>query len=1337
MSTESKLREYLRRVTAELYETRQRLRAREDADPIVIVGMGCRYPGEVATPEQLWDLLDAGRDAITEFPDDRGWDLDRLYHPDPDHPGTSYTRHGGFLADPAGFDAAFFAMSPREALGTDPQQRLFLETSWEALERARIAPGSLGGSRTGVFCGLMYHDYPGSSGAGSVTSGRVAYALGLEGPALTVDTACSSSLVTVHLAAHALRTGECSLALAGGVTVLARPDTFVEFSRQRGLAPDGRCKSFAASADGTGWSEGAGVLVLERLSDARRNGHPVLATVRGSAVNSDGASNGLTAPNGPAQQRVIRDALLDAGLTPGDVDAVEAHGTGTTLGDPIEAQALLATYGGGRAEDRPLWLGSIKSNLGHSQAAAGAAGIMKLVLAMRHGVLPRTLHVDEPSPHVDWSGGTVRLLTESRPWPETAAPRRAAVSSFGVSGTNAHVILEQPPAAEEPPVPEHDGRVLPLVLSGRTATALREQAGRVRDLLAGQDAPALAGTGYSLATTRTAFERRAVVPAADRAEALRGLTELAEATPSAEVVEGAGDAATDPGKLVFVFPGQGSQWAGMAVDLLETSPVFRQRMAECEAALKPFLDWPVTGVLRGEPGAPAMDTAEVVQPVLFAVLVSLAAVWASAGVRPDAVLGHSQGEIAAACVAGALSLDDAARVVALRSRALSALAGRGGLASVALSPPRVADRIARWSGRLSVAAVNAPDSVVVAGAPEALEELLAECEAEEIRARRIDVDYASHSPQVADIHAELLEVLAPITPRPAEIPLYSTVAEGDDPLGWLDTSTMDAEYWYRNLRETVGFAPAVTALLGQGHGTFVEVSPHPVLTSAVQETADAAEADAVVAGTLRRDEDGPRRFLLSLGELHVHGVAVDWTSAFPDTGTVDLPTYPFQRERYWATAATGGDAAGSLGLTAADHPLLGAVVGTAADGGLLLTGRLSTRTHPWLAEHAVGDQVLLPGTAFAELALRAGDEVGCDQLAELTLQEPLVLPGRAELLLQVSVAAPGEDGKRELGVYSRPADGDAEWSRHATGLLAAGGPAAPARLEQWPPAGATPVEVAEVYDRMAGAGLHYGPAFRGLRRLWRGEGELFAEVELTGDTDPAGFGLHPALLDAALHPLGLGTLHGGEAEAEVEVGGAWLPFAFGGLRLHAVGATALRARLTAAGPNTVRVELTDTGGEPVALVESLAVRPFDPGAATAVATGPAGTLYRLDWPELPAPETARGGHWALLGPDPLNLAGAAEAAGIRLDRHPDLASVTGTPDTVLVSLPAPEQPGAAATRAAAHRALELVRDWLAESQAEPTAQRFADARLVLLTSGAVDTGAGIADPAGAAAWGLL
>ncbi|MET7370851.1 type I polyketide synthase, partial [Streptomyces sp. NPDC005566] len=851
-------------------------------EPLAIVGMACRYPGDVTSPEELWRLVADGADGISPFPLDRGW---------PTAVPSGIVELGGFMPGVADFDAALFGISPREALAMDPQQRLLLEASWETFESAGMDPRSLRGRNVGVFAGAASSGYgaagiPGAEGhlitgtAGSVISGRLSYTFGLEGPAVTVDTACSSSLVALHLAAQALRTGECDMALAGGVTVMATPGAFIEFDRQDGLAGDGRCKAFAAAADGTGWSEGVGLVMLERLSDAERNGHQVLAVVRGSAINQDGASNGLTAPNGPSQQRVIRQALANARLTGADVDVVEAHGTGTRLGDPIEAQALLATYGRDRDGGEPLWLGSVKSNIGHTQSAAGIAGVIKMVMALRHGVLPATLHVDEPSPEVDWSVGAVELLTEARAWPEADRPRRAAVSSFGMSGTNAHVILEQASAVTrfQAPAAPVSG-VSAWVVSAKSEAALRAQVERLGAYLA--DAPDLdpVDVGWSLATTRAALEHRAVVVGESREELLAALPTVASA-------------AAGSGGVVFVFPGQGSQWVGMARELWDTSPVFRERLSECETALAPFADWSLTDVVLHDGD---VDRVDVVQPVLWAVMVALAEVWRSAGVVPSAVVGHSQGEIAAACVAGWLSLDDAARVVALRSKALVAVTGGGGMVSVAAGRATVEELVPDRSGRVSVAAVNGPSSTVVSGDDEALDAFMAACEQRGIRTRRIPVDYASHSPRMDQLQERILTDLAGLSPAVGTVPMISTLTGG--PV----SGDLDARYWFDNLRTTVEFETAVRTLIEQGMHTFIEVSAHPVLTVGVEETIDAAGADAVVLGTLRRGEGGMRRVLTSLGEAWTAGADVDWTTVL--TGRqVQLPTYAFQHERYWLDA---------------------------------------------------------------------------------------------------------------------------------------------------------------------------------------------------------------------------------------------------------------------------------------------------------------------------------------------------------------------------------------------------------------------------------------------------
>ncbi|NNH73588.1 type I polyketide synthase [Nocardia uniformis] len=1272
-----------------------RTHSRTDDEPIAVVAMACRYPGGAASPEDLWDLVVAGRDTTGDMPTDRGWDLDGIYDPEPGKPGKTYTRRGGFLYAAADFDADFFGISPNEATTMDPQQRLLLEVSWEALERAGLDPATLRGSSTGVFTGLMYHDYAqatgsGSGAAGSLVSGRVSYVFGLEGPSVSVDTACSSSLVALHLAGQSLRSGECDLALAGGVAVMATPDMFLEFGRQRGLSPDGRCRSFSDDADGVGWSEGAGVLVLERLSDARRNGHEVLAVLAGSAVNQDGASNGLTAPNGPSQQRVIRQALANAGIAPEAVDAVEAHGTGTTLGDPIEAQALLATYGRDRDEDRPLWLGSLKSNIGHAQAAAGVGGVIKMIMSMRHGVLPRTLHADRPSTKVDWSEGQVRLLTEQVAWPDVDRPRRAAVSSFGISGTNAHVVLEQAPASAAVPVAATTppGGIVPWVLSARTAEALEAQAERLTATVArtlGDDHDPI-DTGFSLAATRTVWEHRAVVVAGDGDDLLTGVRAVARAHSAPNMVTGRAVSGTTG----FVFSGQGAQRADMALGLREY-PVFAEHFDAIVAELSPRLAQPLS-LEQALTDPEAIDSTVFAQAGLFAFEVSLFRLLESWGVCPDVVAGHSIGEVAAAHVAGVLSITDACALVAARGRLMQALPSGGAMVAVGASE---ADVLPLLSGETAIAAVNGPSAVVLSGADTDIAAVVDRCAANGWRTHPLRVSHAFHSMLMDPMLADFGAVVEGLTFTQPRLTVVSTVT------GTRVTDEMtDPGYWIRQVREAVRFADAVATMAALGVTRFAEVGPGAVLFPMLEQILDDREATALAL--VRRDHADAATLVAGVARLFVSGADVDWTQHYAGTGAhrIDLPTYAFQRKRYWTEGTISGNgSAAVMGLASSGHPLVSAVISQPDDGAVIIAGRLSVQTQSWLADHRVMGTVLFPGTGLVELAVHAGELVGLPTVEELVLRTPLVLPEAGGVAVRVLTGAEDETGRRGVRLFSGPADDvdtSTSWTLHAEGVLAPRQSPA-ADLTAWPPAGARALDIDGLYDELLDAGYAYGPQFQGLRAAWQRGEEVFAEVALPHTQDAAGFGLHPALLDAALHALhsaGFLTTDDGVA----------LPFEWSGVTVHAAGADALRVRLTRVGEHTVTVDLADSTGAPIATVRTLASRPIDPTQLTAGASVVGNAVFDVEW----TPITVSGN---AIGAMPWPEVGTEVPAVVRYD------SLAGNdPDSV---------------RTATHAALEVLQSWITE-------RRFDESLLVVRTEGAVSvTGEDTTNLAGAAVSGLV
>jgi polyene macrolide polyketide synthase len=1436
------------------------------AEPLAIVGMGCRYPGDAGSPRQLWDLVRSATDAIGAFPGDRGWDLGDVYDPDPDALGASYAREGGFLYDTAEFDAAFFGISPREALAMDPQQRLLLEVSWEALEDANIDPRSLKGSQTGVFVGASASDYGLRSanasgvegygltgGAASVISGRVAYTFGFEGPAVTVDTACSSSLVALHWACQALNSGECSLALAGGVTVMSSPTVFIEFSRQRGLAPDGRCKAFSDSADGVGWSEGVGLVVLERLSDAQRNGHRVLGLVRGSAVNQDGASNGLTAPNGPSQQRVILQALASAGLSTGDVDVVEAHGTGTTLGDPIEAQALLGTYGRERDPGHPLWLGSIKSNIGHTQAAAGVAGVIKTVMAMRNDLLPRTLHLDEPSSKVDWSSGLVSLLTEELPWPRRERPRRAGVSSFGISGTNAHVILEEAPEAKpqpySPDASEHPAiqlDLLPWAISARDRRALGAQADRLRQFVLSEADLRMEDVASSLAG-RSALEHRAVVLGEEKDGLLAGLSDVSMGKPDGEqqagsVVRGV---VAPVGATAFLFTGQGAQRVGMGSELYEASVVFRDAFDEACGYLDGLLGCSLRDVVFGGrtagPGLDAaggegdralLDETAFTQTGLFAIEVALFRLVESLGLRADFVTGHSVGELVAAHVAGVLSLEDACALVAARGLLMGALPPGGAMVAVQASEREGLEALGGLGDRVALAAVNGHESIVFSGDERAVLELAAEWERRGRKTTRLRVSHAFHSPCMEPMLEEFAKVAAEVSFSDPQIPVVSNLTGEAIVGGELCTP----EYWVRHVRGTVRFADGVGWLADQGVGLFVELGPDGVLSAMVEDclastgehdddskpvTGDDAEREGsgdpharspsprsgrpervtVVTPVLRKGRGEMQALLTSLAQLWVRGASVDWGTMLARSGAqrVDLPTYAFQREPYWLEAATWG-----AGGAPVDHPLFSTMVELADGEGRLFTGRLSSRLPGWVGDHVVMGSVVVPGTAFVELALHVADQLGCDVVEELVMESPLVLSEGGGVRLQVSVEAPDEAGRRLVRIYSCPEDagldgvgGEGVWTRNAAGVLACAetesleGEALRERAAslagQWPPEGAVVVDVDDFYNQMAAIGFDYGPAFLGVRTVWRRGKELFVESSLSEAEQPhaARYGIHPALFDAGIQAMAPRTT-GGDVDALGNGDVLRLPFAFSGVQLHARGHSALRVRLSPIRSDAISMVAADESGVLVASLQSLVLRAVSPEQLARAAGGYRESLFGLDWSALPAASSSSvslgaaecaalggggmplaGSTWSVEVYDHLDSLGEAvddgrivprvvlvdcDAEGnlgsldgeafvarqedeASLGRQDGEASVGGEGDEASIGRQedgAHEVAIAELAHRLAHRVLRLVQGWVGD-------ERFSDSRLVLVTRGAVSAHPGEDVPglAQAPIWGLV
>ncbi|WP_199515259.1 type I polyketide synthase [Nucisporomicrobium flavum] len=1286
--------------------------ARRTGDPIAVVAMACRFPGDADSPEKLWQLLAEGRDVISAFPENRGWDVGALYDPHPGRPGRTYVRTGGFLHDADRFDPAFFGISPREALAMDPQQRLVLEVAWEAIQNAGIEPSALRGTDTGVFVGAMSSGYGArllnappeiegyalTGSAASVVSGRVAYTFGLTGPAVTVDTACSSSLVALHQAARALRDGECSMAVAGGVTVMSEPGIFVEFSRQRGLSADGRCRAFSADADGTGWGEGVGLLVLEPLSRAVAAGRPVLGLLAGTAVNQDGASNGLTAPHGPSQELVVRAALADAGLQPSDVDAVEAHGTGTRLGDPIEAQALLNAYGSERPAERPLWLGSLKSNIGHAQAAAGVGGVIKVLLAMRHGLLPRTLYADKPTPLVDWSSGAMRLLTEPVPWHRGERVRRAGVSSFGISGTNAHVIIEEAPELTGSGEAGSAPALMPF--SAHSAEALRAQAEDLLSRTAALSAEELTGLRASLAAGRSALPFRAVV----LGDPERGLEALARGAADDSLVT---DRAR-PGGTAFLFSGQGSQTPGAGHDLYVAYPAFAAALDEVCAHFDAVLDRPLQAVMfapAGHPDAALLDDTAYTQAALFALEVAQHRLAESLGLVPDAVLGHSIGELAAAYVAGVWSLADACRLVAARGALMQALPRGGAMVAVTASEAEVSP----VPEGVSIAAVNGPDAVVLSGAEEPVLALAHQWRERGRRVDRLRVSHAFHSAHLDPMLEAFAEVAATLEYHPPRLTVVSNLTGRAASAEELCTPA----YWVRHVREAVRFGDGVRHLAGAGVRRFLELGPRGVLTALAAR--NLADVDAVLVPISRGVEP-------ALMRLYCAGARLDWsrTLAGPAVRRGEMPPYPFQRRRYWLDPAT---AAPSAFLPPASHPLLGAVLQVPGSETLLGAVRLSLDAEPWLADHAVRGSVVVPGALFVEWAAHLAARFERD-VAELVVQAPLLLTAGTPVDVRL-VAGPDE-----ITIFS--GDDSAGWTQHARATLE--------RREVPPAEGpgrsitvpASAVDVDEHYRRLAGRGFEYGPAFRALTGAWRDGGEVYAEVELPAPVSAEGFALHPVLLDAALHAALLVVPAGDD--------GVPLPFVWSGVRLRPTSATRLLVRVSARGPYAFSLAVTDGDGTPVLSVDRLLLRAIDP-ARLEPGASERDVLLTVAWPRAeddgePGDPLPRCG---ILGTDHLGLSDAVKGA----DAYPSLREVESelrrgatVPGLMLVcgGEGAAEADSAlpGAVRAGVERALALIQHWLDDDT-------FDDSTVVFVTRGAVATepGADVPDPVASAVWAVV
>jgi acyl transferase domain-containing protein/acyl carrier protein len=1334
-----------------LERTRGRLAALENAarEPIAIVGLACRVPG-ADDPAAFWDLLMAGTDAISPVPRDR-WDHDAYFGTDASEPGRVATHSGGFIRGVDRFDAAFFGISDREARAMDPQQRLLLEVGWEALEHAGIAPDSLEGTATGVYLGATSNDYVylqleagdpalldghyASGIAQSVMSGRLSYLLGLQGPSLTVDTACSSSLVAVHLACQALRSGDCRMALAGGVNLLLSPNLFVSLSRAHMLSPDGRCKTFDAAADGFARSEGCGIVVLKRRSDAVADGDRILALIRGSAVNQDGPSSSLSAPNGPAQEAVLRTALERAGIQPHEVGYVEAHGTGTQLGDPMEMGALGAVFGE-RRDAPPMLVGSVKTNIGHLEGAAGVAGLIKLVLALQHRTIPAHLHFRQPSPHIPWSNLPFQVPVAATPWPEIAGRRIAGISSFGFSGTNAHVVVEEAPAGVVEPDQNRERPAL-LALSAQDPAALAELAGRLQATLRDQPAADLIRT---LNAGRAQLHLRATVSAETRAGLRDGLEAIATGAPFAGVSVGQ-VARRDPPRVAFLFTGQGAQYAGMARGLYEQSTVFRDALDRCAAILEPLLERPLLEVIFGD--AAALDQTAYTQPALFAVEYALSRLWAACGVEPAIVMGHSVGEYVAACLAGVFGLEDGLRLIARRGQLMQSLPPGGGMAAVA-APAGDLEGLAAAS--VSIAAINGPAQTVIAG-PEAAVRAVCERLAErDITSLPLSVSHAFHS-HLVDPVLDAFEASAHgVTFAPPRLRLISNLTGA---LAGRDTVT-SADYWRRHMREPVRFADGVRALAAAAPEVCIEIGPHPVLLGFVK-AAGVLEQAALIP-SLRRGRPDDAQFPEALGAAFMRGARIDWAPLAEGGRVTDLPTYPFQRRRHWFAAQPRPTPAlppASVPATAG-HPLLGEALPVAVPG-RFFQARLAADAPAYLRDHAALGRVVLPATAHLEMLAAAAEELrngppGAPiRLEDVVIGEAMVLPEEGALLVQTVATGPDPAGwqatisSRAASTPGDPASApDAGWTRHTTARIRRGLPPESADGESLAEALAActlPLDVTDFYANMSERGMGFGPSFRGVVNLRRGAGvaanQCLGEIALPDScaADAGAYHIHPALLDACLQVVAAAI---GGPPSEL-----FLPIGFGAVTLLGSPSSRCWSHVTVEGSGSTRrasARVFDADGRPVAAFDDIALRRVEAGVLSRQDDRFLEPwLYRTEWRALPGPAGAP----VRRAPRVVILAGASGMAddlaarlpGATISRDGSLRTVFDATDIVDLR-PLDAAPGVGAASAFCDTARALL--------TEPAWARSGFPRLWLVTAGGQSvTGAeSVLSPSQAAAWGV-